>query len=115
MPYKSASDPNYPQPQPQRQIGGSAQYGQYQPSQFAAQGYTQISSTTSSYPEGSAANKDLGVTDQELQALLSQKDIATSLAEDLLKHFGSEDLDVKEEPPTSIMNNNGALSSGMYE
>lgn len=113
MPYKSASDPNYPQ----RQIGGGgggAQYGQYQqPNQYAAQGYTQISSTTSSYPEGSAAaNKDLGVTDQELQALLSQKDIATSLAEDLLKHFGSEDLDVKEEPPASIMNNNGALSSG---
>ncbi|XP_032663360.1 histone demethylase UTY isoform X1 [Odontomachus brunneus] len=114
MPYKSASDPNYPQPQPQRQIGGSAQYSQYQQSQFAAQGYSQISSTTSSYPEGSAANKDLGVTDQELQALLSQKDIATSLAEDLLKHFGSEDLDVKEEPPTSIMNNNGALSSGPF-
>ncbi|EFN82019.1 lysine-specific demethylase 6A isoform X3 [Harpegnathos saltator] len=114
MPYKSASDPNYPQPQPQRQISGGAQYGQYQPSQYAAQGYTQISSTTSSYPEGSAANKDLGVTDQELQALLSQKDIATSLAEDLLKHFGSEDLDVKEEPPASIMNNNGALSSGPF-
>lgn len=116
MPYKSASDPNYPQPQPQRQISGGAQYGQYQPNQFTAQpGYTQISSTTSSYPEGSAANKDLGVTDQELQALLSQKDIATSLAEDLLKHFGSEDLDVKEEPPSSIVNNNSALSSGMQK
>lgn len=40
------------------------------------------------------------VSDQELQALLSQKDIATSLAEDLLKHFGSpgpaEDTDSKE-------------------
>lgn len=53
------------------------------------------------------------MTDQELHALLSQKDIATSLAEDLLKHFGSEDLDVKEEPPSNIMNNNGALSSGL--
>lgn len=108
MPYKSAADPNYPQ----RQISGGAQYGQYQPSQYAAQGYTQISSTTSNYPEGSAANKELGVTDQELQALLSQRDIATSLAEDLLKHFGSEDLDVKEEPPSSIMNSS-ALSSGL--
>lgn len=44
---------------------------------------------------------DLGVSDQELQALLSQKDIATSLAEDLLKHFGSpsavDDIDIKDE------------------
>ncbi|XP_034183666.2 utx histone demethylase isoform X1 [Osmia lignaria lignaria] len=107
MPYKSASDSNYPQ----RQLS-SGQYNQYQPNQYTAQGYTQISSTTSNYPEGSAGNKDLGVTDQELQALLSQKDIATSLAEDLLKHFGSEDLDVKEEAP-SIMNN-GTLSSGPF-
>ncbi|XP_043486322.1 histone demethylase UTY isoform X6 [Polistes fuscatus] len=108
MPYKSASDPNYPQ----RQLTHSGQFNQYQSNQYAAQGYAQISSTTSSYPEGSAGNKDLGVTDQELQALLSQKDLATSLAEDLLKHFGSEDLDVKEEPP-GIMNN-GTLSSGPF-
>lgn len=44
---------------------------------------------------------DLGVSDQELQALLSQNDIATSLAEDLLKHFGSpsavDDIDIKDE------------------
>lgn len=44
---------------------------------------------------------DLGVSDQELQALLSQKDIAKSLAEDLLKHFGSpsgvDDIDIKDE------------------
>lgn len=109
MPYKSASDPNYPQRQ---QLTQSNQFNQYQSNQYTAQGYAQISSTTSSYPEGSAGNKDLGVTDQELQALLSQKDIATSLAEDLLKHFGSEDLDVKEEPP-GIMNN-GTLSSGPF-
>ncbi|XP_046481518.1 histone demethylase UTY isoform X1 [Neodiprion pinetum] len=111
MPYKSASDPNYPQ----RQVPGSGQFNQYQSNQYAAQGYTQISSTTNSYPEGSAGNKDLGVTDQELQALLSQKDIATSLAEDLLKHFGSEDLDVKEDPNT-ITNHGtpGTLSSGPF-
>ncbi|XP_020706791.2 histone demethylase UTY isoform X2 [Athalia rosae] len=109
MPYKSASDPNYPQ----RQAPSSGQFNQYpQSNQYGAQGYTQISSTTNSYPEGSAGNKDLGVTDQELQALLSQKDIATSLAEDLLKHFGSEDLDVKEEP--SAITNNGTLSSGPF-
>ncbi|XP_043259049.1 histone demethylase UTY isoform X1 [Colletes gigas] len=107
MPYKSASDSSFPQ----RQLT-SGQYNQYQPNQYSAQGYTQISSTTSNYPEGSAGNKDLGVTDQELQALLSQKDIATSLAEDLLKHFGSEDLDVKEEAPSIV--NNGTLSSGPF-
>jgi hypothetical protein len=38
----------------------------------------------------------VGVTDQELQALLSQKDIATSFAENLLKQFeNDDDLDVK--------------------
>lgn len=48
-----------------------------------------------------SSTTDLGVSDQELQALLSQKDIATSLAEDLLKHFGSpsavDDIDIKDE------------------
>lgn len=108
MPYKSASDPTYPQRPQQGQFNQ-----QYQSNQYGAQGYTQITSTTSNYPEGAAAgNKDLGVTDQELQALLSQKDIATSLAEDLLKHFGSEELDVKDEN-SSIMNN-GTLSSGPF-
>ncbi|KAJ8684168.1 hypothetical protein QAD02_019960 [Eretmocerus hayati] len=144
MPYKSASDPNYPQrgpqqlaPNPQQQQQQSSSPGQFtsqqqqqyqntgQFSNANAQGYTQISSTTSCYPEGSsansssAANKDpgLGVTDQELQALLSQKDIATSLAEDLLKHFGSDDLDIKEEPQSQQQQpilNNGTLSSGPF-
>ncbi|XP_015114271.1 histone demethylase UTY isoform X2 [Diachasma alloeum] len=103
MPYKSASDQTFPRPQ----------FSTYQSNQYAAQGYTQITSTTSSYPEGAAGNKDLGVTDQELTALLSQKDIARSLAEDLLKHFGSEDLDPKHTPKPPIMNN-GTLSSGPF-
>jgi hypothetical protein len=53
----------------------------------------------------------LPVSDQELQALLSQKDIATSLAEDLLKQFGSssDDLDVKEEE--SVTATQGIISS----
>ncbi|XP_072763147.1 lysine-specific demethylase 6A isoform X2 [Anoplolepis gracilipes] len=121
MPYKSASDPTYPPQRPQ--IAGGTQYsGQYQqqPNQYAAPGYTQISSATGGYPESSAAavaNKDnLDMTDQELQALLSQKDIATSLAEDLLKHFGSDGLDtvVKEEPSSGVINDNGTLSSGPF-
>lgn len=122
MPYKSASDPTYP---PQRQqLAGGAQYGgqyQQQSNQYGAQGYTQVTSATSGFSESStvaATNKDnLGVTDQELQALLSQKDIATSLAEDLLKHFGSDDLEtvVKEEPSSGgVINDNGTLSSGPF-
>jgi len=123
MPYKSASDPTY---SPQRQqIAGNVQYGgqfQQQPNQYVAQGYnTQVSSTATGYSETcAAANKDnLGVTDQELQELLSEKGIiATSLAEDILKHFGSDDLDtvVKEEPSTGVgvMNDNGTLSSGPF-
>lgn len=62
-------------------------------------------------------NTDLTVSDQELTALLSQKDIATSLAEDLLKHFGSEtsDLDIKEEITGATTNPaSGVLSSGPF-
>ncbi|XP_036143128.1 histone demethylase UTY isoform X2 [Monomorium pharaonis] len=119
MPYKSASDPTYPS---QRQQITGAQYGsqyQQQPNQYTAQGYTQVTTATSGFSESStvvAANKDnLGVTDQELQALLSQKDIATSLAEDLLKHFGSDDLEtVVKEEPSSVINDNGTLSSNSF-
>lgn len=35
--------------------------------------------------------------EEDLKDLLSQKDLATTLAENLLKHFGSDDIDVKEE------------------
>ncbi|XP_037928325.1 lysine-specific demethylase 6A [Teleopsis dalmanni] len=40
---------------------------------------------------------DLGVSDQELQAILSQKDLASSFADDILKTFSAENLDIKEE------------------
>ncbi|KAL7299718.1 hypothetical protein TKK_0007470 [Trichogramma kaykai] len=135
MPYKSASDPTYRPPnqnqqpatpqlqqqqqqqqqqqpqQPQAPQGTQQQFAsqQYQQQQY---GYTQISSTTSCYPEGSSANSNkdaLNVSDQELQALLSQKDITTSFAEDLLKHFADQGLDVREERQTML--NNG-ISSG---
>ncbi|KAJ9586874.1 hypothetical protein L9F63_019556, partial [Diploptera punctata] len=76
---------------------------------------TDTVSSQHAFPPSSPSSKELAVSDQELQALLSQKDIATSLAEDLLKHFGSsgEELDVKEEPPTP-QNNNNTLSSGPF-
>lgn len=43
-------------------------------------------------------------SDQELQALLSEKDITSKFAENLLKQFGSEDLDIKEEILDEPMN-----------
>ncbi|CAH0562123.1 unnamed protein product [Brassicogethes aeneus] len=52
---------------------------------------------------------DLDVSEEDLKDLLSQKDLATTLAEDLLKHFGSEDIDVKEES-----HNQDTLSSGPF-
>lgn len=49
--------------------------------------------------DGSNENQEL---DRELQALLSHKELTTSLAEDLLKQFGSSDeLDIKNKPNTS--------------
>lgn len=130
FPQRQPGQPGQPQ-QPQSQQPANAAAGQFNAqqyqsqNQYGAQGYTQISSTTSCYPEGSsgnntsnnaAGNKDsgYGVTDQELQAMLSHKDIASSLAEDLLKQFGgSEGLDVKEELQQPIINN-GTLSSGPF-
>jgi len=58
-----------------------------------------------------ASNTDLSVSDQELQALLAEKDIAASLAEDLLKHFGSggeEDEAITSTAPSET------LSSGPF-
>uniref|UniRef100_A0A8D8V7C9 Lysine-specific demethylase 6A n=2 Tax=Cacopsylla melanoneura TaxID=428564 RepID=A0A8D8V7C9_9HEMI len=76
-------------------------FNQYQ---FNQQGFSQISSSSDSPKMSSMSSNDMNVSDQELQALLSQKDIATSLAEDLLKHFGSPsaaDVTIKEEPNSS--------------
>lgn len=48
-------------------------------------------------PLMSDSSELLDVSEEELKDLLSQKDLATTLAENLLKHFGSEEMDVKEE------------------
>lgn len=50
-----------------------------------------------SLPLMSDSSDLLDVSEEELKDLLSQKDLATTLAENLLKHFGSDDIDVKEE------------------
>ncbi|XP_017776460.1 PREDICTED: histone demethylase UTY isoform X4 [Nicrophorus vespilloides] len=47
---------------------------------------------------GPAMSNELDVSEEDLQNILSQKDIATTLAEKLLKHFGSE-IDIKDETP----------------
>lgn len=47
-------------------------------------------------PMGSDQQHDLDVSEEDLKDLLSQKDLATTLAENLLKHFGSDDIDIKD-------------------
>ncbi|XP_060537446.1 histone demethylase UTY isoform X2 [Cylas formicarius] len=64
---------------------------------------------------------DLDV-EAELKDLLSQKDLATTLAENLLKQFGSDDIDVKEEADSTtpiphaenVNANANTLSSGPF-
>nr|CAD7428039.1 unnamed protein product [Timema monikensis] len=80
-------------------------------------GYQQQTSSppyqhTSVYPPSSPNAKDLAVSEQELTALLSQKDLTTSFAENLLKHFetGSEETNsLLEESLTG-----NTLSSGPF-
>uniref|UniRef100_A0A0K8W542 Lysine-specific demethylase 6A n=5 Tax=Bactrocera latifrons TaxID=174628 RepID=A0A0K8W542_BACLA len=45
----------------------------------------------------SPSNDQLGVSDQELQVFLSQKGLSSTFAEDLLKTFNPDNLDIKEE------------------
>ncbi|XP_014102634.2 histone demethylase UTY isoform X1 [Bactrocera oleae] len=45
----------------------------------------------------SPSNDQLGVSDQELQVFLSQKGLTSTFAEDLLKTFNPDNLDIKEE------------------
>ncbi|XP_017470513.1 PREDICTED: lysine-specific demethylase 6A isoform X1 [Rhagoletis zephyria] len=45
----------------------------------------------------SPSSDQLGVSDQELTAFLSQKDLTSTFAEDLLKTFSADNLDIKEE------------------
>ncbi|KAG5894949.1 hypothetical protein JTB14_023298 [Gonioctena quinquepunctata] len=46
--------------------------------------------------------------EEDLKDLLAQKDLATTLAENLLKHFGSEDMDVKEPIGSSNTHSNNS-------
>ncbi|XP_063220140.1 lysine-specific demethylase 6A [Bacillus rossius redtenbacheri] len=55
--------------------------------------------------------KDLTMSEQDLQALLSHKDIATCLAEDLLKHFSSG---TGDDTSQSQIVGNSLLSSGPF-
>lgn len=87
---------------------GACQQGQYQNSPMVKQLPEQNrgDSKPTELIDGTSENQEL---DRELQALLSQKELTTSLAEDLLKQFGSSDeLDNKNEtnnitPPSQGM------------
>lgn len=59
-------------------------------------------------PIGSASASELDVSEEDLKDLFSQKDLATTLAENLLKHFGSDEIEIKEEPDANT------LSSGPF-
>ena len=76
-----------------------------QPSQPAGQQQQQSTATYPNLPCSPALSgspSGVSVSDQELQALLSQKDIATSLAEDLLKQFAQgAELDLDQSQPRS--------------
>lgn len=56
--------------------------------QFPEQSRGDLKSTDDSIIDNTTENHEL---DRELQALLSQKELTTSLAEDLLKQFGSSE------------------------
>lgn len=81
-----------------KQQNGPGQQGQYQNPSVIKQFPDQNRGDTKSSDliDSTSENQEL---DRELQALLSQKELTTSLAEDLLKQFGSSDeLEIKNEP-----------------
>jgi histone demethylase len=80
-----------------QQQNGPGQQGQYQNSSVIKQYPNQNRADTKSSDLIDSTNENQEL-DRELQALLSQKELTTSLAEDLLKQFGSSDeLDIKNE------------------
>lgn len=80
-----------------QQQNGAAQQGQYQSPSVIKQFPDQNRGDSKSADLINSANENQEL-DRELQALLSQKELTTSLAEDLLKQFGSSDeLDIKNE------------------
>lgn len=85
-----------------KQQSSPSQQGQYQnPPTVIKQFSDQSRGDTKSNDliDGSSENQEL---DRELQALLSHKELTTSLAEDLLKQFGSsEELSIKNETNTT--------------
>ncbi|XP_019874953.2 lysine-specific demethylase 6A isoform X2 [Aethina tumida] len=61
-------------------------------------------------PNSVPHSTDLDVSEEDLKDLLSQKYNATDLAEDILKHFGSDDIHLKEETTSQ----DATLSSGPF-
>ncbi|KAL1493384.1 hypothetical protein ABEB36_011447 [Hypothenemus hampei] len=68
-----------------------------------------LTAPSSSFLQNQTSDMDV---EAELKDLLSQKDLATTLAENLLKHFGSDDIeDVKEEPASSSPTASGDIDN----
>lgn len=85
-----------------KQQSSPSQQGQYQNPPTVIKQFSDQSrgdSKSNDLIDGSSENQEL---DRELQALLSHKELTTSLAEDLLKQFGSsEELNIKNETNTT--------------
>lgn len=81
------SQPGMPYQQYQQPAQQIPQTQQPQPQQQQFSGFNQNQYPAQNKPPGTTGNYDL--SDQDLQAFFSPKDITASLAEDLLKQFGS--------------------------
>ncbi|KAL5281616.1 KDM6A family protein [Megaselia abdita] len=94
---------NTPAPPPPYQQSGSRTTPQPQSDQNPAtkpvvqNGDIRLSPFDPEFTQISPTNDDLGVSDQELQVFLSQKDLTSTIADDILKTFDSDNLDIKEE------------------
>ncbi|CAG9825426.1 unnamed protein product [Phaedon cochleariae] len=65
-------------------------------------------------PVGNSATDLDENLEEDLKDLLAQKDLATTLAENILKHFGSQDMDVKETVENTGSGGINTLSSGPF-
>lgn len=103
------SQPGMPYQQYQQPAQQLPQTQQPQPQQQQFSGFNQNQYPAQNKPQGTTGNYDL--SDQDLQAFFSPKDITASLAEDLLKQFGSG-----SEGEESMDTSGGAqtLSSGPF-
>ncbi|XP_055613171.1 lysine-specific demethylase 6A-like [Uranotaenia lowii] len=119
IPFPGQGGQTYPQQQQQQQhqiltgtngsFGtGAAGQSQFKPATGSFSGSFQNQTNAAAFTQISSTNAaDL---DQELQALLSSKDDTATFAENLLKQFGSDDLDIKDVKPLDQTNGSTILA-----